>query len=100
MNAVEEIPAAIEKLAALKSEATKGPWEGWRKYDPLRGTQFGIEAASAEVAKVYTPQDAELIEVLHATIDAQLEVLHLGLRYAAFDRSALILARAIIGATS
>ena len=105
MSAVDEIQAAIDRLTNLKETSTPGPWIGWRQYDPLRGTQFGIEARDVPTAKVYTIEDADLIERLHATIDAQLAILRRGEVLAAnWPESewklTVDLARAINGTTS
>lgn len=75
MSAADEIQAAIGKLAELKSDATAGPWFGWHQYNPLKGTKTGVEPRGGDVAETYSIHDAELIEVLHATIDAQLAIL-------------------------
>jgi hypothetical protein len=76
MNAAETIQEAIDKLTALRDDAAEGPWLGWVQYNPLRGQMYGVENSEGPIAdKVASREDAELIEVLHRTIDAQLAIL-------------------------
>ena len=106
MNAVEEIQAAIENLTELKNGASRAEWSAWRMYRPARGTFYGVEDGDVnEIAFTRTQQDAELIEVLHRTIDAQLTILSGEVNFCRVSgfspaRNKVDLARAINGATA
>ena len=74
MNAASEIQAAIERLTALK-DASDGPWA-------VRSDQWGHGVAGELVNRndEYVVEEGYLpylmvIEVLHATIDAQMAVM-------------------------
>ncbi|MDN4616447.1 hypothetical protein P5G50_18520 [Leifsonia sp. F6_8S_P_1B] len=76
MNAAETIAAAIQKLEALKADATPGVWE----FDPepfgaiFTQQEPGLEVET-EVAEQMLDADGRLIVTLHRTIDAQLAIL-------------------------
>jgi hypothetical protein len=107
MNAAETIQAAIDKLEAGKAGDgfCVGPWQYLRK------GSWGGESAVADsnghpLAWVGdgndADRDAELIVMLHRTIDAQLAILRTGLTLAtAFPNSewtnTVNLARSILG---
>ena len=89
MNAVETIQAAIEKLERLKAKSTPSPWTAM-EYDSNPGDQGVPIIGGGEIGSMeghltaYTMTlgseeqsviDAELIVVLHRTIDAQLVIL-------------------------
>lgn len=105
MSAADEIREAVILLSALRGTSTPG---AWGKYQDgilvgLLGEK-GIEVVAAGEIRV---ADSLLIEVLHATIDAQLDILratiteeHPDPLTGAARLNALALARAINGATS
>jgi hypothetical protein len=76
---IDEFQAAIEKLRAQKSASTPAPWaSGGRGYvetvpefDLYRFDVMSETVARAELLD----EDADLIVTLHATLDAQLEIL-------------------------
>lgn len=77
MSAVERVEAAIAKLEDLRGAAAPGVWVAWREGLPGR-ERFGVEtgAEGADVVwRAARAADAELVEVLHRTIDAQLAIL-------------------------
>jgi hypothetical protein len=105
VSAVEEIQAAIEKLTALRDRASLAPWNAWKQGRPGDRMTHGLEDARGDdLAKSLSAADAELIEALHRTIDAQLAILRddyetcLKNRWIP-DRFILSIARAINGAT-
>lgn len=78
MNAVEEIQAAIVKLTAERSDATRGPWYPWHPQGD-RGLS-SVDAPSddpdnPEMVVEGGTQDVDLIVTLHRTIDAQIALL-------------------------
>jgi hypothetical protein len=81
MSVVEEIQAAIDKLTKLKAESTPKPWED--SEDDLTGDvdlwhdqEQRLHIATVGVAGMPRVEaDAELIAVLHRTLDAQLAIL-------------------------
>lgn len=78
MNAIERIQAAIEKLEALKAQATGGEW--WKSgLEVFAGPGLSADYLVVENARLRA--DAELIVTLHRTIDAQLAVLRSGLEW-------------------
>lgn len=105
LTAAKKIEAAIEKLTELQGTTSRAEWSAWRMYRPTRGTVFGIEDGDVnDIALTRTPQDAELVEILHRTIDAQIAILSLGITFSAitsnkFTDAALVLASAINGVT-
>ena len=117
MSAIEEIQAAIDKLTKLKAESTPKPWHDWEddltgEVDLWHDQEQRLHIANVGVAGMPRVEaDAELITVLHSTIDAQLAILgtvRLRLRtvfrgcdkpYPDTIANALTLARAINGGT-
>lgn len=116
MNAAESIQGAIDKLTRLRDETESTRWhvvdrsapdEEFARYgydihgeNDWRVTQGGMstvrEGAIADLL------DADLIVTLHATIDTQVKVLEVGLRFVRlapglFTEAALDLANAILG---
>ena len=76
MSAVEEIQAAIEKLTKLKAESTPGPW--FLTYEKSTHPRLWGNASENDADPVALAQNrgnAELIVLLHRTIDAQLAIL-------------------------
>jgi len=77
MSAVEEIQAAIEKLTKLKAESTPGPW--FLTYEKSTHPRLWGNASENDADPVALAQNrgnAELIVLLHRTIDAQLAILN------------------------
>ena len=89
MSAVETIQAAIERLETLRDKSTPRPWTAM-EYDSNPGDQGVPIIGGGEIGSMdghltaYTMTlgseeqsviDAELIVILHRTIDAQLEIL-------------------------
>ncbi|MET0992982.1 MAG: hypothetical protein ABWY20_02405 [Mycobacterium sp.] len=75
MSAVEEIQAAIEKLNRQRELANPGPWMHLDSGDVVMGDRADPVDAYPMVAECAHLNDADLIETLHATIDAQLAIL-------------------------
>lgn len=85
MNAAETIASAIQKLEELKSSSTRGPWKAAAGLDDERNLEYSLiaqrsdgffdvlEASNDDVHRASA--DADLVEVLHRTIDAQLVIL-------------------------
>ena len=113
MSAVEEIQAAIDKLTKLKAESTPKPWHDWEddltgEVDLWHDQEQRLHIANFGIAGMPRGEvDAELIAVLHRTIDAQLAILHHAIdEYEPRDdtmsfitEDGLTLARAINGGT-
>jgi len=84
LTAVEEIQAAVEKLAALRRASTPAPWAiGFRAnvetvaaYDHDRFDAMPETIARTELHS----GDGPLIVTMHRTIDAQLAILGFGIR--------------------
>lgn len=88
---LETIRAAIERLEKLKSDSTPGPWhspdeDGWIEshagYAVMADddmNHLGGPNGRASQVEYEHPANGELIVTLHRTIDAQLEILRLGL---------------------
>lgn len=102
MSTVDEIQSAIDKLTRL-SRIHAGAWR-WRADIESNGAVVSDEIEA--VAKFATVEDAELSATLHATIDAQIEILRVGADEARYTVSPdedneiaifLTLARAING---
>lgn len=90
---VGRLNAAIEKLETLKAESTPGPWHHWPEagaveiYSSWRDPEDRPSSETVIVSSVrprlgwghdiYEPDEpnAELIVVLHRTVDAQLAIL-------------------------
>ena len=100
MSAVEEIEAARDKLRKLREASTQGEWtDGLGAV--LTTNNAWVCGDTGQLA------DSELIAVMHATIDAQLELLRRGASFLAsvgietssiaspFVKAVLALARAI-----
>src|SRR5690554_4219384 len=103
MSAVDEIQAAIDKLTAMRADSRDGPWLNSGTWW-LEGVEHHVVYGPnlGEVAFASDDADAELIAVLHRTIDAQLTILRGALTRPAstfdmreYDLEALALARAI-----
>jgi hypothetical protein len=81
MSTIEEIQAAIDKLTKLKAESTPKPWHDWEddltgEVDLWHDQEQRLHIANVGVAGMPRVEaDAELITVLHRTIDAQLALL-------------------------
>lgn len=92
MSAVEEIQAAIDKLTEMKAASTQptGGRTSWMKGNPKRNRFEGLgdiftgpeDHESRDIATHMVEEDAELVVTLHRTIDAQLAILHEGLKVA------------------
>lgn len=97
---VERLQAAIDKLETLSGEE----WSAWTDFDDTE--HFAITACNLGggrevVGEVLRAADANLIETLHRTIDAQLAVLAYGATVASdIPASIVALADAILGADS
>lgn len=124
MNAAETIAAAIQKLAGLDSASTRGHWTAAAGFDDERNLQYSLVAqVGFEFFDVLdavnedthmASADADLVEVLHRTIDAQLAILRDAMKsltnpayMAEFEefvestfRHPLLLARGILGEVS
>ena len=100
MSNQARISAAIEKLERLKAESTPGPWASVQdgQHATLVRRPPKSENAIHTPADIplhwdggygYDPtmeaSDADLIVTLHRTIDAQLELLRLALKYGELD---------------
>lgn len=108
MSAVGEIEAAIAKLTELRNETTPAPWtvEEMPETGECRIIRefehFGSHIESVTGGGSLR-LDADLIVTLHRTIDAQLEVLRIGMPHSFSNgfsplfEPALTLARAING---
>ena len=100
MTNATRISAAIEKLERLKAESTEGVWF---ESNGIMGIETGMEDVVLDAGM--STYDADLIVTLHSTIDAQLELLRLALKYGELDASsgsrfiagAVKLADAILG---
>ena len=123
MNEAGRISAAIEKLERLKAESTPGPWASVQdgQHATLVRRPPKSESAIHTPADIplhwdggygYDPtmeaSDGELIVTLQRTIDVQLELLRLALKYGELDagsgsrfiKGARALADAILGSDS
>jgi hypothetical protein len=83
MNAAETIQAAIDKLAQQRAGAMQGPWRG-KVLNHLGSPTPGVwaEKDGDYVGYSMNQEDADLLVTLHATIDAQIKVLEIGLQFA------------------
>lgn len=103
MNAAETIQAAIGKLSDQRDASQRlvpGRWSNTEDGQEVTGNH-------GAVAESWGEEHCDLIVTLHATIDAQLEILYAGrslfygdfktLRPVAVQEIALVLARAILG---
>lgn len=88
MTPVERLQAAIEKLELLRAATTGGEWEAdWELRFTLGDPQWPVVLVDGVGFVVNTtattfrnPDDAELIVVLHRTLDAQLAILRFGVK--------------------
>lgn len=108
MNAAETIQAAIDKLTRLREKASPGPWE----HQPYGAQNQNGDYSGADIFDAngeyllhdVSDTDGSLISTLHATIDAQIELLEGHRKYAEAswlnvepDDVVVKLARAILG---
>jgi hypothetical protein len=105
MSPVERLRAAIEVLEHLKAESTPGRWEilggGDRFVSWLPEVPVGFAYVLAEPVEFEQEADADLIVVLHRTVDAQLAILAYGVTLVGpVPESILALADAILGSDS
>lgn len=99
------IDEAIAKLETLRAAGAAGVWQAYRQYVPNFGVQYGIQAERPmvygwdieAVATLARAANAELIALLHRTIDPQLEILRTQVGAVQVDGFALKLARSILG---
>jgi hypothetical protein len=79
MNAAETIAAAIEKLEGLKVAVAPAPWTAVRSEADLSWqvhcSEWGHVLSTGYVGNGDSQPTAELIAMLHGTIDAQLAIL-------------------------
>lgn len=116
MSAVEQLQEAIDKLEGLKSLSHAGRWivdpddplvvmrpddrhpNGWD------GTLIARTVGNPDIADANGIANAELIVTLHRTLDAQIAILRIALRFAritpnAFTDAGYDLALAVLGVT-
>ncbi|MBF4578938.1 hypothetical protein [Frigoribacterium sp. VKM Ac-2530] len=82
MTTAETLRAAIAKLTEQRDAAMKGPWRHialnyWGAPTP----GIWADGEDSEVGYPFNQPDANLLVTLHATIDAQIELLKLAIDY-------------------
>lgn len=101
MNPADTIQAAIDKLSRQRDASQRIVSGRWANDDDPEE----VTGSHGAVSESWSREHADLIVTLHATIDAQLAVLHLALDYgelesgsgSRFIKAANELARAILG---
>ena len=76
VSAVAEIETAIAKITELREASSPAPWTAWKQRRQGYVMTCGIEDTRGEITAIaMTMPDAQLVEVMHRTIDAQLAFL-------------------------
>lgn len=102
MITVERLQAAIAKLEAQAHESSDGPWQAHIERGDYTISAELFDANGGYVISDGYVVDVELMEVLYRTIEPQIAILRLGIRFGsispnAYTDAAVDLADAILG---